>query len=310
LRLFRKCKRKWFWRYIFRLKPKWTDTNLSIGTETHEALGAWYKKPNISKAAFKKRLAKQVKQLEANLEVASAYFDQAELDKGISLIKTFQGMVKGYIDTYQDDLEEWIVKPENVEREFFVPFKHYDFGGKIDLIPIIRKTGKVIIVEHKTASRIGDSYLERLPNDTQVRGYIFGAKEGLGLKPTEVLYDVIRKCQLRRKSDEPQDDFNDRIALDYASRPEFYFFRESLKFANDTIDRFAGDMAKTFDEYQFIINNHDPLDPESWVCSDHICTEYFKTCPYLPLCISGLDKGNGKLFNQSEPRVIEPVDED
>jgi len=207
-------------------------------------------------------------------------------------------MVRGYTDIYQSDLKDLIIKPNNVEVDFLVKLKHFDFSGKIDLLPCYRKSGKPIIVEHKTASKIGDSYIDRLPLDTQIRGYIFGAQEGLGLHPVEVLYDVIRKCSLRRKSDEDLDDFNERIALDYASRPEFYFFRETLKFNSSDIGQFVNDMDLTFSEYSNIVDNYDPKNPASWVCSDNICNEFFKNCPYMPLCLKGLDKGTGKLYTQ------------
>jgi len=300
LKLFRKCKRKWYWRYIMRLKPKWSDSNLLIGTATHEALGVWYKNPKASPKQFMRKLKKEYTKLEEAIQVSADYFDQDELDKSTTAIKTFQGMVRGYVDIYQNDFKNWVITPKDVEAEFSVNLGDFDFKGFVDLTPTNRKTKKSFIVEHKTARSIGDSYIDRLPLDTQVRGYIFGARKGLGLKPTEVIYDVIRKCSLRRKADETQDDFNERIALDYASRPDFYFFREPLKFSKDSIDAFEHDLHMTHNEYEFVVDNDDYLNPTSWVCSDHICNEFFKTCPYLSLCLKGLDKGTEKLYNQSE----------
>ena len=299
LKLFRKCKRKWYWRYIMRLKPKWSDANLLIGSATHSALGQWYKNSKISNVKFMRLLKKESVKLEEAFQVSADYYDQDDLDKAETTLKTFQGMIRGYIDIYRSDLKDWIVDPKNVEREFTVVFDDFDLFGIVDLLPVNRKTKKQLIVEHKTASKIGDTYIDRLPLDTQVRGYICGAKKGLGLKPVEVIYDVIRKCGLRRKGDESQKDFNDRIALDYASRPEFYFFRENLKFSKSDIDAFEYDLIKTHAEYEFTINDDDPLNPASWVCSDNICNEFFKNCPYLPLCLKGLDRGTAKLYTQS-----------
>jgi len=309
LKLFRKCKRKWYWKYIMRLSPKWTDSNLLIGTATHAALGEWYKKPKASAKQFMRKIKKEHIKLQNAIQISADYFDQDELDKAETVIKTFQGMISGYVDIYHNDLKNWIIKPSDVEAHFLVNMGDFDFKGFIDLVPLNRKTKKPLIVEHKTASKIGDSYIDRLPLDTQVRAYIFGAQKGLGLKPTEVVYDVIRKCQLRRKADETQDDFNERIALDYASRPDFYFFRESLKFSNADIDAFVDDLHKTHNEYEFVLNEGDPLNPASWVCSDHVCNEFFKTCPFLSLCLKGLDKGTEKLYDQKES-VNELIEEE
>lgn len=304
LRLFRKCKRKWYWRYVMRLRPKWSDVNLLIGTATHSALAKWYQNPKLMKSKFMRLLKKESDKLEQEMQVSADYYDQDDLDKAYTTIKTFQGMLRGYIDIYQSDVKDWIIKPEDIEQEFLVKLEDFDFMGYVDLIPTVKKTKKRILVEHKTASNIGDSYIDRLPLDTQVKGYIYGAQKGLGIKPTEVVYDVIRKCKLRRKGDESQEDFNERIALDYASRPDFYFFREPLKFSKSDIDAFEYDLIKTHAEYEFVIHDDDPADPASWVCSDNICNEYFKNCPYLPLCLSGLDKGTSKLYTQSEQETL------
>ena len=309
IKLFKKCKRKAYWKYIMGLVPKWTDANLLIGTATHSALATWYKNPKASAKQFMRKLKKEHKKLQDAIQISADYFDQDELDKAETVIKTFQGMIQGYIDIYHNDLKHWIIQPADVEVHFLIDMGNFDLKGFVDLIPRNRKTKKSLIVEHKTASKIGDSYIDRLPLDTQVRCYIFGAKKGLGLQPTEVVYDVIRKCQLRRKADETQDDFNERIALDYASRPDFYFFRESLKFSKSDIDAFEHDLHKTHREYEFVIHDGDPLNPESWVCSDHVCNEFFKTCPYLPLCLKGLDRGTEKLYDQKES-VNELVEEE
>ena len=108
-----------------------------------------------------------------------------------------------------------------IEVPFKVDMGTFDFAGKVDLIMTEGKHQK--IVEHKTASKIGDSYMERLPLDTQCRAYIFGSMRGLGINPTEIIYDVVRMCQLRKKANEPIEVFNDRIAIDYAARPDFTF---------------------------------------------------------------------------------------
>lgn len=300
LRLFRKCKRKWYWRYILRLRPKWTDSNLAIGTAFHAALGEWYRNPKATPKKFRKKIDLEANRLLQVIQASSDYYDQEELDKASSAAQTFIGMITGYADVYSRDLKRWIIKPEDVERRFIVAFDKFDFIGVVDLLPTDKKTGKRIIVEHKSASSIGDSYVDRLPLDTQIRSYIFGAREGLGLKPTEVVYDVVRKCKLRKKSGESIEAFNERIALDYASRPDFYFFRESLKFSTKDIDAFVRDLHHSFEEFRWMLKRWNPLDPASWPCSDHICNEYFKTCPYMTLCTSGLDRGTSKLYTQSD----------
>lgn len=297
LRQFRKCRRKFFWKYMMRVKPRIKAGSLIIGSAFHEALGEWYKGRG---SVMEKIAARHAKAAEATAKVGADLYDSDEYDKLTTTIETLVGMLSGYAGIYADDRAGWELKREHVEVEFVVDCGDFDFGGKIDVLTRKKGGKNWFVVEHKTASKIGGSYMERLPLDTQVRAYIFGADRGVGVKPTEVLYDVVRKCSLRRKSNEAHDDYNQRIALDYQARPDFYFYREPLKFAKDDIAAFEYELHQTHKEYQAIVRGDfgDPRDPRSWTPNDATCNEYFRTCEYFGLCTIGLDRGTAMGFEQ------------
>jgi hypothetical protein len=231
---------------------------------------------------------------EAQILYGEAYYDQEDFDKMMATVTCLVGMLQGYGEIYASERRGWKMLKQRIEARFSVNCGDFDFEGSVDCIPKI--DGKDVVCEHKTAAKLGDTYLTRLPQDTQVRGYIFGAKFGLKIPVTRVLYDVVKKCKLRRKKDESARQFNERIMLDYMSRPDFYFMREELIFNNKDIAMFERDLFKTHEEFSWLINNSDGLDPDSWVCNDACCYEFFRNCDYLPLCLNGLTDDNLALF--------------
>lgn len=319
LRLFRKCRRKFFWKYIMRLRTKYRASALMIGAAFHDTLGIWYKGSRIDMGKIADQRAKQ---LDAEASKNSQYFDQDDYDKLTTMIETFGGMLRGYAAVYSKDRNDWNIERKSIEQKFSIDMGDFDFMGKIDLV-FARKTNAKTrtICEHKTTSQIRGSYIDRLPLDTQIRGYTFGAKRGLGYPITEVLYDVVKKCKLRRKSNESISGFCLRIAQDYIDRPEFYFYREPLLFGKNDLDSFEYELRQTHNEYKWIIKGKhwgdlvgvetgEPEDPRSWAPNDATCDEYFRTCDYHKLCTTGLDRGTGISYKQGDHMHEELVEDE
>lgn len=314
LKLFRKCKRKFYWRYIARLRPRYKAGALLVGIAFHEALGSWYKSPSAPMLRIAERICSAA---EAEALVAADYYGEDEWDKLSTTLRTLRGMLAGYTQVYGDERRAWRYDRRHVEVPFNIEVDpgRVNFVGKIDLVANVPlrsmpKKRRIMVVEHKTASRIGESYADRLPLDTQCRGYIYGCAKGLNLWPSEVLYDVVRKCQLRKKKDESTEDFNERIALDYASRPSHYFYREDLMFDRGDIRAFEFELIQAQAELEAIYGAPGALDPRAWMPNDATCNEYFTNCPYLQLCQIGLDRGTAMHFTQSDrSNASELVDE-
>jgi len=306
LKTFRSCPRKFFWKYIMRLRPKRLSQPLAVGIVTHDAIGAWYGgRKKSMKAIADKRVAK----LEAKLHETEALYSQEDYDKFTTAVSTLRGMLRGYARSYDPDRKKWNLKEGMVEVEFKVDLGTFTFQGKIDLLTPKKKAW--ILVEHKTASNVGDSYIDRLPMDTQIRAYIFGALKGLGIKVDHVLYDVIKKCKLRRKSNEDVEEFNERIELDYAANPGKYFYREPLNFDIDDINNFRFEMQQTHEACVRLIESaKDPLEPRFWTPFDSTCNDYFKLCEYHKLCTEGVCGGCEVFYHQGEKMHIELCDEE
>lgn len=306
LKLFRKCKRKSYWKRILRLSPKREATPFVISGLVHLGLAEWYKAKGKMSTIATRITNEAIKEVEKY----ASYYDQDEYDELIAMATTVIGMLVGYSLMYKKDKDQLAIdKRRDVEAWFQVNMGSFDWKGKIDMLPCTL-AGKQLLMEHKAVKKLNISLLiETLPLDTQLIGYIFGAAEGLHRRPTQVVYNLIRKCQLRKKSSESSKDYCDRIAKDYKKRPDFYFYREKLRYNKSDLAAFEFDLRKTNQEYNHLIeDSKDPLDPREWPCSTHVCTEFFRTCDFLPLCIQGLDRGTARLYTQyNEGQILDSV---
>ena len=294
LKLFRKCKRKFYWKHVFRLRPRREPSALVISSAVHEALAKWY---SLKRASMHKIVSNIINTVQRRAEQAANFYDQEEYDDLLITLNTLQGILTAYAEVYSQDSKLWQATKKDVEVWFTINLGPFDFKGRIDLLPTCK--GKLFIVDHKVVSRIGESFVEKLPMDGQLRGYILGVSQGLKLKPVKVVYNLIRKCKLRQKSQESLEEFTERIKEDYLSRPDFYFQRETLLFSKNDVEAFEHDLRKTHSEYAWLVDNSsDPLDPREWPCNDDMCNEYFRTCEYFPLCTQCLDAGTSKLYTQ------------
>lgn len=80
--------------------------------------------------------------------------------------------------------------------------------------------------ENKTKGQIDDHLIQNtLDQDLQTMIYSYAMGQLRGKKPVGVLYNVIRRTQLKRKVNETLSDFLARIAEDIDKRPDFYFKR-------------------------------------------------------------------------------------
>lgn len=298
LRLFRRCRRKFFWSYMVRLEPRTKSVPLWVGTLFHEGLARWYRNRRAPMANIVRNILTPA--LQEARERADLY-GQSDYDKLSHGLETLGGMLQGYALYYGDERGGWVYDRRLVERELTVEFPAFDFTGKVDLL-FVDKRGRLGLVDHKTTSRIDPTMYERLPLDTQMRAYVMLAEQCLDKPVYQVVYDVVRKPSLRRKTDETAADFDNRLAAVYYTQPRDYFHRTDVILSHDDIDAFIHELHQTHAEYQAIVDGEygDPRDPRTWNIDDSECTAYFRLCPYFLLCTTGLDRGTARGYTQRE----------
>ena len=289
----RACKRKFFWKYVYGLRTHSKGAPLMIGSAFHEAVEEWYRHQRRNMRAIAK---KHFTRLERAAEEQMGMREQKQQDKLLADLFAVRGMLEGYGEVYREDRLQWKYTQKMIEAQFVIDCGDYDFAGKIDMIRnLTPKTHQII--EHKTASTITSNYIERLPLDTQIRAYIWGA-QSLGMNPKSVLYDVVRKCKLRGKANESITEFTQRIRNDYIERKDFYFYREELRFSQGDIEALRFEVEQCHREFTDALRHGEFDDPRTYLPNDGACTLYNSTCEYMMLCTVGLDLGTAAAYYQ------------
>jgi len=257
------CPKMDYWRNIRGLVPIVKKKSLNIGGAFHKGMET----RSVEKAVtyLRNQLLYPQDQQEADeLEIAAA---------------TVEAMVSGA-------LEKWpAFERGHRELKFEIPVmnpktnsssRSFRLGGKTDEL-VQLDDGTWWIVEYKTASQIGQAYVDRLDLDSQITTYIYGLQRHLDIMISGVFYRVVRKPSIRQNKNETLDQFRQRIIRDYQERKDFYFYEFQLYRSQADLDEFEKELWAFTQEYLFAKRSG-----VHWKNTSK-CTK-FGGCPYMPLC--------------------------
>ena len=299
LNCFRNCPRKYQLRYVEHLRRPERPDALAFGSVIHSALEQWY------------RLTGDDNRLFTVLDYTDAQFPHREYDpEQRHRWHLARAMFEGYAVRYPTETFEIV----EVEKEFTAEIRNPDTGrtsqtfsiaGKAD--GIVRQSGDLYLLEHKTASSITSDYLDRLWTDTQIALYSYYLRE-IGYPIVGVIYNVLLKTRLKQRegetveqyetrraelaaknksgksnakcqAPETDDEFRARLADWYAQPGSFH--RERIYLSTDR-------MAMLQDEVWEITQQYlDAKRRGKWLMNTSQCFSYQRACDYLPLCQSG-----------------------
>lgn len=225
--------------------------------------------------------------------LAAGYEETLEKIKGINLING--DIEEELFETYalarvvaihymqkwfkEDKKKNWVSlehKFENIyrgrEEKYAVKLK-----GKID--GVFSSGKELSLLETKTKGQIIEREItDILTFDLQNFFYLLNAKLIYGRMPTTVLYNVVRRPQLRRGKNETQAIFLQRVDKDIEDRSDFYFMRWPVSITkadfNDWEAEFKMMLDRLVDTY---LNN-------LYYKNSMACTGGKGTCQYLGLC--------------------------
>jgi hypothetical protein len=202
----RACPRLHRIRYELGYRPAEEPEALRFGTLGHEGLKAWWEA--------------QGDRLEATL-TAIRTATHAEAEPDLFALAKAEAMLTGYDARWKAEPYEVLAVEVPFETELRNPMtgrpsQTWRLAGKIDAIVRDLRDGRVLVVEHKTATgdiSPGSEYWRRLRMDGQVSVYFEGAR-ALGYDVAGCLYDVLGK-PAHRPSDIPVlDDQGVKVVLD------------------------------------------------------------------------------------------------
>jgi hypothetical protein len=294
--LFRNCRKAAQYRYVLDLVPMERDRNLAFGSLVHEALETWHRTRNLA----------------ATLDhVDRACANRAADEEQRRTWHLATAMLTGYAARYPAEDFEVVALEKTFEGEITNPAtgaasRSFVLAGKVD--GIVRIGEENWLLEHKTASVLDGSYLDRLWGDFQVVLYSYYVEQALGIRIAGVLYNVLVKARLQQGAGETEAEFEARHAELVAksksgkSSAQRRMPESDEDFQHRLSEKYA-DPAMFHRERLFVSREQfDTLRAELWELTQAFldarrrgvfyqntsqCFQYGRPCPYLPLCRSG-----------------------
>jgi len=217
-----------------------------------------------------------------------------------------EGILPGYLKRWESDFVdvEWVALEQMFETP--VTFKMEDgeevtlkIRGKRYGVFRSRKSNKLYLFETKTKGRIDeDSIMDRLVFDLQVMLYLWSMWKDYGEVPQGVVYNIMRKPQLKRKKEESLKQFIDRVWLDTETRPDFYYMRYNS-------DIVLSDLKSWEEEFITVLRQlvRWTRGKFHWKNSN-ACSMGGVNCQFLPVCSRG-DRSSFKLKEVPFPELVE-----
>ena len=235
-------------------------------------------------------------------------------------------MMTVYDRLYQNDNLEVVCLEKSFRGPIVNPAtgaisRSFMMAGVVD--GVVRKFGENFLLEHKTASQINGSYLERLWTNLQILIYWHYIQRELNIKISGVIYNILVKPKLKQREGETEEQFEIRKAeltkknktgrsgakrrmpesdeefqarLQAKCAEPGMFHREMLYFSQEQLDQTLADI------WEITRQINDAHRRGVFVRNTANCFRYGKACPYYALCASGGDEMVMKnLYEQIEP---------
>lgn len=208
--------------------PQVVSTPLRFGSLFHDALAKLHVHDMPSKEALD--------QSRHNPVHAKTNPEEMEDLLGQALI-----LLNGYFQTWtHEDEKFWVVREETFHHRYGGHLAHLPSTDWSDELTIpLRgrwdglfedKEGRLWLHETKTKGQIDEDGLQNtLHLNLQTMLYAYAAEKVHGQPVFAVLYDVVRRPQLKRKVNETLHDFHQRIKADVTDRPDHYFKRWTVE---------------------------------------------------------------------------------
>jgi hypothetical protein len=260
---FKACPKKYYWRYLREIEALERPEALLLGTAVHGFLESHYRQlsytPPIDLTPKSLAILKGVQEYYPIL-----YLDDCDLFEPVAVEKVISGE---------------ILNPETGR-----PAREYAYGGKVDGLVMLKKdaegfkAGDLLLLEHKTTSKVDEAYFERLQLDSQLLLYSLYLSRELGTPIAGTLFNVIVKPSLRQKKSESEAEYHQRLRLEM-DWPEQYH-RRYLRFPDQRLQEIQREL---WNAKNIIAKAR--LD-DVFTMNSSACFDFHRKCDYWTLCNS------------------------
>lgn len=169
-RCYRECPRRYFWQYVLNLVPKFDNrAPLNFGQAIHEALKTWYTTGDADQSIG---------------DFHNIWEDRVEDTKRTHV--TGEKLLKGYFERYPKENFKPISPPE---QGFKIDMGGFYYVGRFDYV--IEYNGMPLVMDHKTSSKMGQSYYYQFRPNIQISGYCFAADIVYKVKTLGAMINVL-----------------------------------------------------------------------------------------------------------------------
>ncbi len=244
LNLFQECREQTYQSYVNGFSGKKLKDGLEFGSIWHLIQEHYYENTNQSPSAVAKKVCYAYEKWRKPTLFKNEY-ENFQILLGIA-----EMMFPLYVDFWKNDDQEieWLEQ----EQKFKTPYTFEDIDGKQRTVflrgmrdGVYREDGVLGVFETKTKGQVSTTSIrDQLKADLQTLIYVTTSMIEFGEMPKKVMYNVIRRTQLRRNQTENIRDYLNRIKADIIKRPKFYFMRwnvdlvqrDIVMFRRETLD--------------------------------------------------------------------------
>lgn len=284
------CKRRFFYRHVLGLTSGYVSPKLVFGGAWHAAMDTAWLWMARHRTGDKRA---DLDALPTVVELCMNKFIEHWVSEGLPhpdsmgedevkrldprLPATAEAMLYHYIERRLDIIGDYDLI--EIEKPFIVPLEEggFYYAGRIDKLLRHKRTGKYVIIEHKTSSwyaREGGfhkNYLMSFSPNSQVDGYLFGASMLYG---EENIKEALVDAALVHKQ----------------HHDIFTFIPISRQFNNLSLwhfetTRYAKEIAQEIEHYQAYQDQLEKQDIFTLFPRDTgACFDWMEPCPYLDIC--------------------------
>lgn len=318
-RSFRDCRKACKYRYFDNLSPLARARTLVFGQLIHNCLELWHRCRNLTlviemiNASYPKRTVPDTE--------GEAQLSEWHLATAMMIAYTLRYSREDFSIVA---LEQGFIGPL-FNPETGAESRSFLLAGKVDGI-VKMPDGRFYLLEHKTASQIDGSYLERLWTDFQITLYAGYLEKTMNLRIAGIIYNVLTKAKLRqgrgeteeeyearraeliaksktgktsakRKLPESDEEFQERLAVKYSDPAAFH--RETLFLSRD---RFVELQSELWELSKALL---DARRRNAWYRNTSQCFQFGRPCAYWPICSSG----ENPMVIENNYQIVEPYEE-
>lgn len=206
---YKRCRRAWFWTSPHRLNyvRRKIYGPFFLGSAVHYCMERLYRDGITPRRALGEFLKKQVANITEGMGDEGAWKQSFFWLSQISDVREQAILSRGMMDhylrwarTYTGPFNDRELEHLLFEHSFKVKVRDFEgqvdprfiYAGKYDGVARHKPTGKLYLMEYKTARGI-DERVNLLPNDEQTSAYCLAAEEELGEPIEGVIYTIMRK---------------------------------------------------------------------------------------------------------------------